>query len=135
MERSLLALEKVLLAFILICLISSRQCFQFSRNRAEVCALPIFTNLKLKSSELKRTPLVAASIALRPFDIRFQGVLERIKFHEQLLKYELFLFNFKTLRTNSTIPQAPIPPPNYMQTDDKFDQIQHALYESTKGRR
>jgi hypothetical protein len=40
-------------------------------------------------TELKRTPLVVGELLWKPFDIRFQDILERLKFHQSVLRDEL----------------------------------------------
>ena len=47
--------------------------------------------------ELKRTPVIVADLLWRPFESRFQDVIERMKFHRAILKDELNLAMNKSI--------------------------------------
>jgi hypothetical protein len=47
--------------------------------------------------ELRRTPIVIGQLLWRPFDVRFENFLGRLKFHRQVLQDEQNIIHLKTL--------------------------------------
>jgi hypothetical protein len=54
-------------------------------------------------SELKRTPVVVGDLLWRPFENRFQDILERMSFHQMVLKDELNLASMKALQSTLNV--------------------------------
>lgn len=54
---------------------------------------------RLTHLELKRSPVVIADLLWRPFDVRFQELLERMTFHQKVLEDELKLAGMEDLRS------------------------------------
>jgi hypothetical protein len=83
-----------------ICLTSFRLWHKCFLGRAEVSfhlsSCPIFAH-SFAHTELKRTPVVIAELLWRPFESRFQDIIERMKFHQAILKDELDLAVKKSL--------------------------------------
>lgn len=51
------------------------------------------------TQELKRTPLVVTSLMWKPFDVRFQDILEKIKLDQKIVKEELQFASMGGLKT------------------------------------
>lgn len=44
---------------------------------------------------IKKTPIVIAELLWKPFDVRFQGLLEKFTFHRDVVKDELIILGFQ----------------------------------------
>jgi len=60
----------------------------------------------LKVAELQRSPLVIGSLMWKPFDTRFQHIIDRLTFYQQLLKDEINLANLQETYKNSAAISA-----------------------------
>ncbi|KAH7391025.1 hypothetical protein DE146DRAFT_634868 [Phaeosphaeria sp. MPI-PUGE-AT-0046c] len=65
--------------------------FEFFQAIARVFSRP--------DGRLKRSPVVIAELFWRPFDVRFQDLLDRMTFHQEVLDDELKLAGMKDLRS------------------------------------
>jgi hypothetical protein len=61
--------------------------------------------------------------------------MQKMSFHQELLKYELLMVNLGTIRSGiSQLPEPPVPPQNYGHFPTALDQIHQKLDESVKGK-
>ncbi|KAI0442752.1 hypothetical protein F4803DRAFT_550773 [Xylaria telfairii] len=78
--------------------------YQFYKDLFEffACVARVFTK---KTGKIKRTPVVVADLMWKPFDVRFQNFLEKIDFHQEVIR-ETLAFSMQRSHTKETLEHS-----------------------------